>query len=124
MTFCHVIKLKSKIKITYRFGDEVKQMDTQADFLLVVTWPEGKGHLVVSGVHHVFAPLCEAAGDRLQNSMNLKKERVVLKMYLPIYINTLYMWDKSLLTVNGNLTNISKTMSKNIHNIQIYYLSH
>lgn len=49
--------------MTHRFGDEVEEVDTQADLLLVVTWPEGEGHLVISGVHHVFVPFCETAGD-------------------------------------------------------------
>jgi len=50
-------------------------MDAQADFLLVVTWSKGEGHLVVSGVHHVFVPLCETAGDGLQHCMKLKKNK-------------------------------------------------
>lgn len=54
-------KTKKTKKNTYSFGDKVEQVDTQADFLLVVTWSKGERHLVVPGVHHVLVPLCEAA---------------------------------------------------------------
>lgn len=66
--------VKGEMKATHCFGDEVEQMDAQADFLLVVTWSKGEGHLVVSGVHHVFVPLCKTAGDGLQHNMDLKKQ--------------------------------------------------
>lgn len=53
------------------FGDELEQVDPQANFLLVVTWPKGEGDLVIPGVHHVFVPLCEAVGNGLQNALHL-----------------------------------------------------
>lgn len=61
-------------------------MDTQADFLLMVTWSEGEGHLVVSRVHHVFVPLCETAGDGLQHCMDLMKKESNVTTYLKFSI--------------------------------------
>uniref|UniRef100_A0A146RXV4 Uncharacterized protein n=1 Tax=Fundulus heteroclitus TaxID=8078 RepID=A0A146RXV4_FUNHE len=53
------------------FGDEFEEVDTQADLLLVVARSEREGHLIVSGVHHVFVPPGETAGDGLQHGMDL-----------------------------------------------------
>lgn len=37
----------------------------------MVTWSKGKGHLTVSGVHHVFVPLSEVVGYSLQQRVDL-----------------------------------------------------
>uniref|UniRef100_A0A8D2ZPZ7 Uncharacterized protein n=1 Tax=Scophthalmus maximus TaxID=52904 RepID=A0A8D2ZPZ7_SCOMX len=79
--------VKSETKATYSFGDEVEQVDTQADFLLVVTWSEGEGHLVVSGVHHVLVPLCETAGDGQENKITMHFMKLE-KNSLPCHTNT------------------------------------
>lgn len=44
-------------------GDVLYQMHPKGNLLVVVTWSKGKGHLKVSGVHHVFIPSGEVVGD-------------------------------------------------------------
>lgn len=70
VSFAHVMNPS----VTYRetsFGDKLEQVGPQTDFLLVVTWSEGEGHLVVSAVQHVLVPLGEAVSDGLQDTMDL-----------------------------------------------------
>lgn len=51
-------------------GDVLHQMHPKGNLLVVVTWSKGKGHLKVSGVHHVFIPSGEIVGDAFEERMN------------------------------------------------------
>ena len=46
--------------------DVIHEVHPQVDLLVIVARPKRKGHLAVSGVHHVFAPLCKVFADSLQ----------------------------------------------------------
>lgn len=51
-------------------GDVLHQMHAKGHLLVVVTWSKGKGHLKVSGVHHMFIPPGEAVGDAFKQCVN------------------------------------------------------
>lgn len=69
-TFAHVMDASVTDGETL-FHDVVQQVDPQRHLLMVVARSEGERHLAVSGVHHVFVPLCEVVRNPLQKPVNL-----------------------------------------------------
>ena len=55
--------------------DVVHEVHPQVHLLVIITRPKRKRHLALSGVHHVFTPLCEIFADPLQECVCLGGDR-------------------------------------------------